>query len=162
MINKTRKVKRKGRKTIAGPMANRDDAKRLQIAALPWRHGDAGLEILLVSSRQTRRWIIPKGWPMAGRTDSAAAGIEAMEEAGLIGAIAEEPFGYFHYVKRFSRGGELCRVDVYPMRVLRQREKWHEQHERDTHWFPVADAALMVSDPELGELIEVFAKSLES
>jgi 8-oxo-dGTP pyrophosphatase MutT (NUDIX family) len=99
---------------------------------------------------------------MAGRSDSVAAGIEAMEEAGLIGVMAEEPFGHFHYMKRFSRGEEPCRVDVYPMRVLRQRDKWHEQHERDTRWFPVAEAALLVSDPELGELIEVFAKKLEA
>jgi 8-oxo-dGTP pyrophosphatase MutT (NUDIX family) len=136
-------------------------SERLQYAALPWRKID-GLEIMLVSSRETRRWIIPKGWPMAGRSGSAAAAIEALEEAGLIGVISEAPIGEFTYLKRFSHFSEPCRVEVFAMRVVRQRDNWPEKHERATQWFPVAEAIELVSDPELSDLIAIFARDLRA
>ena len=132
--------------------------ERLQVAALPWRDLD-GLEIMLVSSRETRRWIIPKGWPMAGRSGSAAAAIEAIEEAGLLGAISAEPIGFYTYAKRFFRKVEPCRVEVFPLRVVRQRETWPEKHERETRWFPAVEAMEAVSDPGLAELIAGFIRS---
>jgi 8-oxo-dGTP pyrophosphatase MutT (NUDIX family) len=132
------------------------ESPRIQVAALPWRFNHR-LEIMLVSSRETRRWIIPKGWPMAGRSLSAAAAVEALEEAGLLGAIDDTPFGHFDYKKKFPRGiSALCRVEVFPLRVVRQRPIWPEQHQRDTGWFPAKKAAATVSDPELGELIGRF------
>ncbi|MCW2272463.1 8-oxo-dGTP pyrophosphatase MutT (NUDIX family) [Rhodoblastus acidophilus] len=128
-----------------------------QVAALPWRITER-LEIMLVSSRQTRRWIIPKGWPMAGRSASTAAAIEALEEAGLLGAIDEAPFGQFTYAKKFSRGeSALCEVDVFPLRVNRQRADWPEKDQRETRWFSPEEAATCASDPELGALIARFA-----
>jgi 8-oxo-dGTP pyrophosphatase MutT (NUDIX family) len=150
--------KKSGKFARSAPSAAVAAPERLQIAALPWRDRD-GLEIMLVSSRDTRRWIIPKGWPMAGRSDSAAASIEAIEEAGLLGAISAEPIGAFSYAKRFSRKVESCRVDVYGLRVMRQRDTWPEKHERETRWFPAAEAMEAVSDPELGELIAAFIRS---
>lgn len=127
-----------------------------QVAALPWRFSDR-LEIMLVSSRETRRWIIPKGWPMAGRGASTAAAIEALEEAGLLGAIDDVPFGQFTYAKKFSRGkSALCEVDVFPLRVTRQRADWPEKDQRETRWFPADEAGTIVSDPELGALIARF------
>ncbi|PPQ30319.1 hypothetical protein CCR94_13245 [Rhodoblastus sphagnicola] len=130
-----------------------------QVAALPWRLTDR-LEIMLVSSRQTRRWIIPKGWPMAGRAAFGAAAIEALEEAGLLGVIDETPFGRFTYAKTFSRGrSAACEVDVFPLRVIRQRRDWPEKGERETRWFGAEEAAANVSDPELGALIARFADS---
>ena len=137
------------------------DARRLQYAALPWRGTDR-LEIMLVSSRDTGRWIIPKGWPMAGRSGSAAAAIEAVEEAGLLGAISSEPIGQYVYAKRFSGAKQVCRVEVFSLRVLRQRENWPEKHQRNTQWFPADEAAAMVSDPGLGQLIAAFARQQES
>jgi 8-oxo-dGTP pyrophosphatase MutT (NUDIX family) len=119
------------------------------------------LEVMLVSSRDTHRWIIPKGWPMAGRSGMAAAAIEAMEEAGLLGVMSEEPIGYFHYAKRLSRRVDVCRVEVFSLRVVRQRHHWPEKHERVTRWYPAMKAADRVSDPELGELISAFAREHE-
>ncbi len=113
MIAKPRKARKKTKKAVKRSAA---EAGRLQYAALPWRVADGALEIMLVSSRETKRWIIPKGWPMSGRSGAAAAAIEAMEEAGLLGIIAEEPCGHFTYSKRFSRGEELCKVEVFPLR----------------------------------------------
>ena len=152
-----RKTAKKARKNLASAQAV--PPERLQVAALPWRRTD-GLEIMLVSSRETRRWIIPKGWPMAGRRGSAAAAIEALEEAGLIGVITAAPIGEFTYLKRFSRFSEPCRVEVYGLRVVRQRDNWPEKHERATHWLPVAEAIELVSDPALGDLIAAFARDL--
>jgi 8-oxo-dGTP pyrophosphatase MutT (NUDIX family) len=155
MIAKPRKPRKKTKKAVKRSAA---EAGRLQYAALPWRVADGALEIMLVSSRETKRWIIPKGWPMSGRSGATAAAIEAMEEAGLLGIIAEEAFGHFTYSKRFSRGEELCKVEVFPLRVARQRENWPEKHERETQWFAAADAIELVSDPELGDLIAAFAR----
>jgi 8-oxo-dGTP pyrophosphatase MutT (NUDIX family) len=134
-----------------------------QYAALPWRLGE-GVEILLATSRDTRRWIIPKGWPMKGRGPHEAAAMEASEEAGLVGKIEKEKFRSFHYRKRLKNGAALiCRVDVFPMRVTRQRKNSPEMHQRVTQWFPWASAAEQVAEPELKELIlafgETFAKA---
>jgi 8-oxo-dGTP pyrophosphatase MutT (NUDIX family) len=138
-----------------------EDSQRLQYAALPWRRTDR-LEIMLVSSRETGRWIIPKGWPMAGRSGSAAAAIEAVEEAGLLGVVSSEPIGQYVYAKRFSRAKQICRVEVFSLRVVRQREDWPEKHQRSTQWFPADEAADIVSDPELGDLIAAFARQSEN
>ena len=130
---------------------------RSQIAALPWRHGKKGLEILLVSSRETKRWIIPKGWPMKGRKPHAAAAQEAKEEAGLLGKIVKEPIGHFHYVKNMRDGAaQLCRVDVFPLEVEKQRKSWPERDQRITRWFALEEAAELVREPELIALIRAF------
>ena len=130
---------------------------RSQIAALPWRRGKKGLEILLISSRETKRWVIPKGWPMKGRKPHAAAAQEAKEEAGLLGKILKDPIGHFHYVKNMRDGAaQLCRVDVFPLQVEKQLKSWPEREQRVTHWFPLDEAAGLVREPELIALIRGF------
>lgn len=131
---------------------------RSQIAALPWRRGQQGLEIMLVSSRQTKRWVIPKGWPMKGRKPYAAAAQEAREEAGLIGKIDKESMGHFHYVKNMPNGAALlCRVDVFSLQVEKQRKSWPERDQRITRWFALEEAAGLVREPELTALIRAFS-----
>lgn len=144
-------------------VTNQQDASgaepRMQYAALPWRLAD-GVEILLISSRETRRWVIPKGWPMKGRKPHATAAVEAMQEAGLLGKIEKTRIGEFHYQKRLKSGGELtCRVGVFPLRVLRQRKNWPEKSQRVTQWFPYATAAALVMERELRDLILLFGES---
>ena len=127
---------------------------RNQLAALPWRLGKKGLEILLISSRETKRWVIPKGWPMKSKKPHAAAAQEAREEAGLVGKIAKDPIGSFHYIKNLQNGAAvLCRVDVFPMQVEKQRKSWPERDQRITRWFPADEAASLVREPELSALI---------
>jgi 8-oxo-dGTP pyrophosphatase MutT (NUDIX family) len=129
---------------------------RVQYAALAWRMGD-GVEILLATSRETRRWVVPKGWPIKGRKPYATAALEALQEAGLLGKIEKTKIGSFHYQKRLKKGGSrLCRVDVFPMRVTRQRKSWPEKNQRSTRWFPYASAAEHVLEEELKELILAF------
>lgn len=131
---------------------------RRQYAALPWRMGE-GLEILLASSRESRRWIIPKGWPMRGKKPHAAAALEALQEAGLVGKIEKTRIGAFHYHKRMKNGADiLCQVDVFPMSVQRQRKSWPEKDQRVTQWFGFADAAEEVREPELKALILDFGQ----
>jgi 8-oxo-dGTP pyrophosphatase MutT (NUDIX family) len=130
---------------------------RLQYAALPWREKKK-LEVMLVSSRETRRWVIPKGWPMKGRKPHTTAAIEALQEAGLLGKIEKTPLGAFHYQKRLRNGATLlCRVDVFPLRVVRQRKTWPEKSQRVAKWFERMEAAQLVQEPELAELIANFS-----
>ncbi len=128
-----------------------------QLAALPWRLGKKGLEILLITSRETKRWVIPKGWPMKDQKPHIAAAQEAREEAGLVGKITKASIGCFHYVKNMPNGAAiLCRVDVYPMQVEKQRKSWPERDQRITRWFPAEEAATLVREPELSALIRDF------
>ena len=129
---------------------------RRQYAALPYRIGN-GLEVLLISSRETHRWILPKGWPMKGRKPHAAAAQEALEEAGVVGKMAKEPVGTYRYLKRLKNGSrQVCDVTVFPMRVERQRKRWPEMDQRATRWFPIAEAAGMIGEPELRKIIHAF------
>lgn len=132
--------------------------KRRQVAALPWRGDGAGLEILLVSSRETRRWVIPKGWPMKDKADHEAAAQEAYEEAGLDGRIASAAFGEYEYLKRLKSGAaRLVKVDVYPMQVTGEHATWPEKGQRTLKWMGPVEAALAVQEPELRDLIARFA-----
>ena len=132
--------------------------KRHQFAALPWRTGVRGLEILLITSRETKRWVIPKGWPMKGRAAHEAAAREAFEEAGVRGDICDEPLGMFRYVKRLKRDKtQLCAVDVFPLQVTAMLDQWPEREERRREWVTPDEAARRVDEPELMALIEAFA-----
>jgi 8-oxo-dGTP pyrophosphatase MutT (NUDIX family) len=133
-----------------------EESPRHQYAALPFRD-DGALEVMLVSSRETRRWVLPKGWPMKGRKPHGTAAREALEEAGLVGRIGKDPVGVYHYMKRRRNGSNtLCMVTVFPMRVQRQRKSWLEKDQRVTRWFPVEEAAELVHEPELREVILSF------
>jgi 8-oxo-dGTP pyrophosphatase MutT (NUDIX family) len=132
--------------------------KRRQVAALPWRGEGPALEILLVSSRETRRWVIPKGWPMKDKADHLAAAQEAYEEAGLDGVIVEQPAGDYEYLKRLKSGAaKLVKVDVYPMKVTGEHATWPEKGQRTLQWMAPVEAALAVQEPELRDLIARFA-----
>ncbi len=129
-----------------------------QVAALPFRVGSDGrIEVLLITSRDTGRWIIPKGWPMTGRKAHQAAEREAFEEAGLEGQIAASPVGRYQYQKRFDHGRAFpCVVRVYPLRVEAQHARWPEQDQRTLQWFPPEEAARLVHEDELQELLAGF------
>jgi 8-oxo-dGTP pyrophosphatase MutT (NUDIX family) len=124
---------------------------------LPYQRSADGLRILLITSRETGRWVVPKGWPMKNRSPSEAAAIEALQEAGVLGWISGLSIGRFHYVKRLA--GDVvtpCDVEVFPMRVTREKSRWREKHQRTRRWFPRDEAAASVQEPELRRLIETF------
>ncbi len=130
-----------------------------QVGALPWRRRFSGaVEVLLVTSRETRRWVVPKGWPMAGRSDPEAAAVEAWEEAGVKGLVAPSPIGAFTYPKRLKDGSDLlCRVKLYPLEVTTDRLDWPEADQRDRRWLSPDEAAAAVVEPDLAALLRAFA-----
>lgn len=130
---------------------------RMQAAALPWRRTASGIEILLVTSRDSGRWVVPKGWPEGSEAFHQAAAREAAEEAGISGEIAETEIGRFYYGKRLRSGLERrCEVLVYPIEVEREHEKWPERKKRKRQWFAPHEAAKLVDEKDLGELITEF------
>lgn len=125
-----------------------------QVAALPFRQRRGRIGVLLVTSRETKRWVIPKGWPMEGRTDYNAAKIEAFEEAGAEGRISTTSIGTFDYSKRLKNGAcKACRVAVFPLNVSGLARKWPEQNERQRRWFSTKDAAALVAEEQLRAII---------
>ena len=123
---------------------------RKQVAALPVRRDVAGrTRVLLITSRDTKRFIVPKGWPMRGRKDYRAAAIEAQQEAGVIGRVAKKPIGSYVYWKRRLDHFDLCRVKVFVLEVERQLPAWRERDERQGAWFLIDDAADLVDDTGL-------------
>lgn len=141
------------------PPVRTERAERRQVAALCWRRGEQGLEILLVTSRETRRWVTPKGGRMPGLTDARAAAVEALEEAGVEGRIADHPIGTFRYLKWLRRGeGRWCVVSLYPLEVTVEHDTWQEQHERTRQWMSAEQAASRVNETDLAALIRTFAR----
>jgi 8-oxo-dGTP pyrophosphatase MutT (NUDIX family) len=136
------------------------DGARLQYAALPYRAHD-DLELLLITSRETGRWVLPKGWPIKGKKPHACATREAFEEAGVKGEIGKSAIGCYRYLKRLPNDVSVtCSVDVYPLMVERQLKRWPEQGQRSLAWFSPANAASLVDEGELAGLIEAFAATL--
>jgi 8-oxo-dGTP pyrophosphatase MutT (NUDIX family) len=127
---------------------------RRQVAALPLRLAKNGaIEILLVTSRDTGRWIIPKGWTSKRLRDCKAAAREAKEEAGVKGKILREAIGTYRYIKRELDNSALIEVRVFLLKVSKRCKRWPEKRERRRAWFDLEDAASRVSDPELSILI---------
>jgi 8-oxo-dGTP pyrophosphatase MutT (NUDIX family) len=125
-----------------------------QVGALPIRRGaDGELNVLLVTTLQTQRWIIPKGWPLPDRQDWAAAVAEAREEAGVLGRAREGSIGSYTYEKRRPTGSVPVRVAVYLLEVQEELETWPECARRRRAWFTLEEAAEAVSEPELRELL---------
>jgi 8-oxo-dGTP pyrophosphatase MutT (NUDIX family) len=135
-------------------------AKRVQYAALPYRMNDRTQpEVMLVTSRETRRWIIPKGWPHKGKAPHRSAAREAFEEAGVIGAVNRQSVGSFSYQKRLKKGGVVaCEVLVFALEVKRQSKEWPEKRERKVRWLSARVAAKTVQDRELGKIIRRLAR----
>lgn len=142
---------------LAGKPAVRAGRPAVQFAALPYRRGER-LEILLVTSRETRRWVIPKGWPMKGKKPHAAAAREALEEAGVTGRIDKGSLGAYPYLKRLKNGDPApCEVRVFALEVQHEHDVWPEMTQRERRWFSAEVAAAAVDEPELAELILEFA-----
>ncbi|HEX8215287.1 MAG TPA: DUF47 family protein [Allosphingosinicella sp.] len=135
-----------------------------QIAALPYRTRgnaiDAPVSILLITSRESRRWVIPKGNPASGLAPHAAAAVEAEEEAGIRGAVCPTALGSYRYRKRRRNGASLMLdVDVFPLAVTQELDSWKERDQRERRWFPLAEAAEAVEEEDLAHLIRSFGAS---
>ncbi len=132
---------------------------RTQFGALCWRERSGAVEILLITSRDTGRWVVPKGWPMDDRLPHDAALQEAWEEAGVKGTASSECAGFFSYAKTAdgtssTEGALPCIVAVYPVAVAKLARKFPERAERRRKWFTISKAVRKVDEPELQVLLE--------
>lgn len=132
-------------------------APKVQYGALPWRRIDGTLEIMLLTSRETGRWIIPKGWPHEDMSPARSAAQEAWEEAGITGAITRKPVGRFHYPKFYGDQDAVeCIVHVHALEVGEELARWPEKAQRTRRWFLRPEAADSVNEPGLRAIILSF------
>lgn len=135
--------------------ADIEEARGRQVAVLPWRlERDGTISVLMITSRTNAKWMLPKGWPMADRSDAAAAKQEALEEAGIEGEVDEAPIGSYHYIKLFDDGStKPSQAIVFSMRVTAELKKWDEKHERKRKWFGIEKATQVVFEPDLARFL---------
>jgi 8-oxo-dGTP pyrophosphatase MutT (NUDIX family) len=125
-----------------------------QYGALCWRLHRGKVEVLLITSRDTGRWVIPKGWPMKGMTPSQAAAREAWEEAGVQGEAEAVQLGSFTYDKTMAPKPPIaCAVEVFPLRVKEMKSRFPERKQRRRKWFAAEKAARKVAEVGLRALI---------
>ncbi|MBV8439813.1 MAG: NUDIX hydrolase [Hyphomicrobiales bacterium] len=155
-----------GKRTRRGAIPRKPNKRRIkpplrmQYAALPYRLTLlAGLEVLLVTTRRSKRWIIPKGWPIKGLAPSRSAAREAFEEAGVRGKIGTKSVGVFTYDKLLDQHAlpVNCEVKVFPLLVKRQSEVWPEMEQRLFQWFEPSEAVSLIREPQLKKLVAKFA-----
>ena len=148
---------RSKKRSVTAARSGRGHPPSLQVGALCWRRSEKGLRILLITSRDTGRWVIPKGWPMRRRNEPEAAAREAWEEAGVQGEIGARSIGLFPYRKYLGPGRWIpCVVRVYPLEVRAQLKEYPEHDQRKVRWFAPAKAAKRLAEPELRALIRDF------
>ncbi|WP_426954289.1 NUDIX hydrolase [Muricoccus radiodurans] len=125
-----------------------------QYAAVPCSEVDGKLHVLLVTSRETRRWVIPKGWAEPNLSPEALAAKEAYEEAGAVGEVERASIGAYQYRKRLKDGRQIeVEVGVFRMRVHHLLDEWPEAGERERCWFPAELAARLVQEQSLATLL---------
>ena len=127
---------------------------QVQYAALPYRRVGGELQVLLVTSRETRRWILPKGRPEKKYKGFQVAELEAFEEAGVRGNVTAAPVGTFPSFKRLADGTEVATVvKVYALDVTEECDSWPEQHQRQRQWLALAQAAALAGEPALATFL---------
>lgn len=128
---------------------------RVQVAALCSKGDGSEKRVLLITSRDTGRWILPKGWPIDGLDASHAAMQEAWEEAGVKGNVSKKPIGQFTYEKSLDSGGvSMCDTSVFEITVTDLSDEFPEAQERTRKWVTPKEAANMVQEPELSAILE--------
>jgi 8-oxo-dGTP pyrophosphatase MutT (NUDIX family) len=129
--------------------------QKRQAAALCWRRSSRNAaEVLLITSRNGRRWIFPKGWPKDAESLHLTAKREAFEEAGVVGKIGMKPIGIYSYGKKAkTRTTVPVLVQVFPLEVLLQQNDWPEKNQRKTVWMPLGPASERVSMPQLRPIL---------
>ena len=133
---------------------------RPQSAVLPYRRCKGGVEVLLVTSLDTGRWVLPKGNVEPGMSARESAEKEAYEEAGIRGSADKESMGAFTYLKTEKKGGGVREVEVFPMEVTKTLDDWPEKNTRKRKWMSVEKAAGAVLEKKLKKLLTLFAERM--
>ncbi len=144
--------------------ARHSDATQQQYGVIPWRRDKHDcVRVLLITSRTHHRWIVPKGWPIQGRAAYMSAALEAFEEAGVIGDIQTRPIATYHHEKNYADGTQQYRrVTLFGMRVRGTLTNWPEREERQRRWFSLDEAAEVIGDRELADILEYISGAPEA
>lgn len=129
-----------------------------QAGALPYTVVDGRVVFLLITSRRTGRWIVPKGSLMEGKTPWRSAELEALEEAGVEGVIERVPIGTYRTIKKGSVIRQVVEVDLYPLLVTKQHDTWEEDGNRHRHWVLLPEAKRLLTDPNLANLATAWSR----
>mgnify|MGYP001205638607 CR=1 FL=1 len=133
-----------------------------QIGALCYRLIEKKTEVLLITSRKSGRWVIPKGWKIDRMSNRKSAALEAWEEAGVQGSVSEKSIGTYYYRKRGNAENFCtCAVKVFAIKVKATKRKFPERGQRKLKWIDPIKASFLVSEPELKNLIRKFFKQIE-
>lgn len=128
-----------------------------QIGTLPYVESERTPLVLLITTRGTGRWTIPKGWPKLGLSSAELAAQEAFEEAGVAGEVSPQPIGSYVYTKRLHLfSWTRCRVEVYVLGADRQHLSWPEKESRSLKWVEPREAATLVKEPQLAAVLREF------
>lgn len=131
---------------------------RTQYGAICWRKARSGIDVLLITSRETKRWVVPKGWPITGGDGPRSAQREAWEEAGVEGKVGKNCLGLYSYQKVLDQDQCIpCVVSIYALQVEKLVRRYPEQSQRQRKWFTAAEAAELVAEPELRMLLLAIA-----
>lgn len=130
-----------------------------QVAALPWRReADGSISVLLITSRASGKWMLPKGWPMKGLSEADSARQEALEEAGVEGEIDDQAIGSYRYSKLFNDGSSVPgQAIIFPLAVKRERKDWKEKGQRRRRWMSPREAAEAIHEPDLARFLNHLA-----
>lgn len=161
-MTKSSTTKSRGKKRGQLPLKLQAGGKtdvRTQFAALCYRYVDGKLKICIVTSRRSKRWILPKGWPMHKETPANAAATEAWEEAGLKGRAVDRCLGVYAYVKDLTKSLAPVIVMVYPLEVSEVADDWPERKQRKRKWLSPKKAAKRLAEPELRRIVAQFDPS---
>lgn len=126
-----------------------------QSCVVPYRTIDTWVEFALITSRNTGRWIVPKGTVEPNMTSAASAAKEALEEAGLLGKTGDQPLGEYFY----SKFGRVYRVEIFPFYVTEQLDDWDEKHFRKREWVAADDALSRITETAVQDAIRQLAGS---
>lgn len=134
----------------------------MQSAAIPYRRTAAGIEVLLITSKTRRRWVLPKGKIAKGMLAHNSAAKEAMEEAGVIGAVETAPVAEYVQSKAIEGTPERITVRAFALAVESEIQRWPEDHQRKRRWLPLKAAIKLVDDAELRAVLKRFATLRDS
>jgi len=126
----------------------RPDYYYTQSAVIPYRQRDGALQVLMITSRKKRHWIVPKGIKEPELSPQASAAKEALEEAGIEGRVSERPIGSY----RYRKWGGTCTVEVFTMAVDEVHPTWDESY-RDREWVPLEAAVDRIENRDLKALL---------
>lgn len=140
---------------ISVPASSKRES-RSQFAALPFRIVDDGVQILLVTSRRSKRWILPKGWPENGMTPAESAAKEAWEEAGVMGQPYDMCLGVYSFEKAYNALELPVMGLVFPLKVKQVKRSYPESNQRRRQWFSPKKAASAVEPAELKRILKLF------